>query len=384
MSVTVTNRSNIDITDLNIEQTGTYRTDVFLDEPLLDSTKDYMVSCSALAVPMSDEPMITHDVAVQDLLTVRRRRYTVQAGTAADNLDLGGTQTLSLSAANRIYCLTDFVNMVANWCAQVSNAIANAGLGPGAIVVNQVIAANHPSIDGRVNNGIQLLRVGVTSSGTLRFTGSAVFWDNFYIASNDYGHQLMGLPFSNLCYTQVLADTTADDTHLFQAGLNVTVATPAATLVAAGADRTYAIQCSYTLLRYLEERLYVALEVDLSFPWNATIQNGKQITTHQIATFPVKTDLVSTINSRNTQVITDVSIQTNSNVGRVHFAEKTSAAAQWYPLKTSYSIQNTRVMVYMMRRRYLNTTQTWYFDRKPMKIHKDAVWNASLKFVSVF
>ena len=133
------------------------RTDVFLDEPLLDSTKDYMVSCSALAVPMSDEPMITHDVAVQDLLTVRRRRYTVQAGTAADNLDLGGTQTLSLSAANRIYCLTDFVNMVANWCAQVSNAIANAGLGPGAIVVNQVIAANHPSIDGRVNNGIQLL-----------------------------------------------------------------------------------------------------------------------------------------------------------------------------------------------------------------------------------
>ena len=387
MSVAITNRSNIDITDLNIEQTGTYRTDVFLDEPLLDSTKDYMVSCSSLAVPMSDEPMVSHDVTVQDLLTVRRRVYGAAPNTAADALVLGGTQTLTLDVGNRIYCLTDFVNLIANWCSRLSNAIADLGLNVvagNAVVVNQVLAANHAHLDGRVLNGVQLLRIGITSSGTIRFTGSAVFWDNFYITSNDYALQLLGLTYSDMCYTRYGNNDqyNSNDSQYLLAG--AVIDTPAASLYALGNTRTYAIQGNYTLLRFLEERLYVALEVDLSLPWNATIRNGKQVATHQIATYPIKTELLSTISSSNTQVTTDVTIQTNSNVGRVHFTQKTDPAAQWYTLQSSYSIQNTRVMVYIMRRRYDSTDQIWKFERKPMNIHKDAVWNASLKFVSVF
>ena len=388
MSVAITNRSNIDITDLNIEQTGTYRTDVFLDEPLLDSTKDYMVSCSSLAVPMSNEPMITHDVAVQDLLNVRRRVHGAAPNTAADTLNLGGIETLTLDVGNRIYCLTDFVNLIANWCSRLSNAIADRGLnavaGGNAIVANQVLAANHAHLDGRALNGIQLLRVGVTSSGTIRFTGSAVFWDNFYITSNNYALQLLGLTYSDMCYTRYGNNNqynSNDSQYLFANNL---IATPGATLYALGNTRTYAIQGNYTLLRFLEERLYIALEVDLSLPWNTTIRNGTQVVTHQIATYPIKTECLSTISSSNTQVTTDVTIQTNSNVGRVHFTQKTDPAAQWYTLKSSYSIQNTRVMVYIMRRRYDSVDQIWKFDRQPMNIHKDAVWNAILKFVSVF
>lgn len=387
MSVAITNRSNIDITDLNIEQTGTYRTDVFLDEPLLDSTKDYMVSCSSLAVPMSNEPMITHDVTVQDLLTVRRRVHGVAPNTAADALDLGGTQTLTLDVGNRIYCLTDFVNLIANWCSRLSNAIADVGLNivaGNAVVVNQVLPANHAHLDGREANGVQLFRIGITSSGTIRFTGSAVFWDNFYITSNNYALQLLGLTYSDMCYTRYGNNnqSNSNDSQYLLAG--AVIATPAASLYALGNTRTYAIQGNYTLLRFLEERLYVALEVDLSLPWNVTIRNGKQVATHQIATYPIKTELLSTISSSNTQVTTDVTIQTNSNVGRVHFTQKTDPAAQWYTLQSSYSIQNTRVMIYIMRRRYDSTDQIWKFERKPMNIHKDAVWNASLKFVSVF
>lgn len=387
MSVAITNRSNIDITDLNIEQTGTYRTDVFLDEPLLDSTKDYMVSCSSLAVPMSNEPMISHDVTVQDLLTVRRRVHGAAPNTAADALVLGGSQTLTLDVGNRIYCLTDFVNLIANWCSRLSNAIADLGLNVvagNAVVVNQVLPANHAHLDGRQLNGVQLLRIGITSSGTIRFTGSAVFWDNFYITSNNYALQLLGLTYSDMCYTRYGNNnqSNSNDSQYLLAG--AVIDTPAASLYALGNTRTYAIQGNYTLLRFLEERLYVALEVDLSLPWNATIRNGKQVATHQIATYPIKTELLSTISSSNTQVTTDVTIQTNSNVGRVHFTQKTDPAAQWYTLQSSYSIQNTRVMIYIMRRRYDSTDQIWKFERLPMNIHKDAVWNASLKFVSVF
>jgi hypothetical protein len=385
MSVSIINRTNTDVTDLNVEQTGSYRTDVFLEEPLLDSTKDYMVSCSALAIPMSSEPMITHDVTVQDLLTVRRRKHAAAPNTAADELDLGGTETLTLEAGNRIYCLTDFVSIVANWCTRVSNAIADLGLSngvaPPALNVNQVIAANHAHIDVRIIGGVQLLTVGITSSATVRFTGSSVFWDNFYITSNNYAFQLLGLPYSDMLYTRVGAEVTADSTHLIAGGV---IATPAATLYALGNTRTNAIQGTYTLLRFLEERLYVALEVDLALPWNIVIRNGKELRTHQMATFPIKTSLISTIESSNSQVLTDVRVETNSNVGRIHFSQKSDPTAQWYPLASSYAIQNTRLMVHMMRRRYRLADQTWYFDAQPLNIHKDAVWNASLKFVSVF
>ena len=385
MSVTIINRSNTDVTDLNVEQTGSYRTDVFLEEPLLDSTKDYMVTCNSLAIPMSSEPMITHDVTVQDLLTVRRRKYGVAPNTAADELDLNGTETLTLEVGNRIYCLTDFVTLVANWCTRLSNAIADLGISnvaaAPALNVNQVVAANHQHLDGRVNNGIQLLTVGITSSATVRFTGSSVFWDNFYITSNNYAFQLLGLPYSDMCYTRVGVVVDADSTHLIAANV---IATPALTLFALGNTQTHAIQGTYTLLRFLEERLYVALEVDLSLPWNIVIRDGRELRTHQMATFPIKTSLMSTIESTNSQVRTDVSVQTNSNVGRIHFSQKSDPSGQWYPLSTSYAIQNTRLMVHIMRRRYRLADQTWYFDPQPLKIHKDACWNASLKFVSVF
>ena len=386
MSVTIINRANTDVTDLTIEQTGTYRTDVFLEEPLLDSTKDYMVSCSSLAVPLSSEPMITHDVEVQDLLTVRRRKHGVGPNTAQDELNLAGTQTLTLDVANRIYCLTDFITLVANWCTRVSNAIADLGLSVGGggntLDVNQALVANHAHIDGRVHDGVQLLSCGILSSGTIRFTGSAAFWDNFYITSNNYALQLLGLPYENIMMTVAAGESTADDTHLIANGV---IAVPATLMYTADTQtQTTSVQGSYTLLRFLEERMYVALEVDLSLPWNIVVQDGVETRTHQLATFPIRTYLKSTIESSNSQVRTDVHVETNSNVGRIHFTQKGNLSTQWYPLSTSYSIQNTRAMLYIMRRRYKNTTQSWYFDRQPLTIHKDAAWNTTIKFVSVF
>ena len=387
MSLTVINRANTDVTDLNVEQAGSYRTDLFLEEPLLDSTKDYMVSCSSLAVPLSSEPMMTHDVTVQDLLTVRRRKHGAAPNGAGDQCDLAGTETLTLEVANRIYCLTDFVTLVANWCTRVSNAIADLGIdvGGGAqnLDCNQLLVAHHANLDGRVHNGVQLLSCGVTSSGTIRFTGSSAFWDNFYITSNNYAYQLLGLPYSNIMYTNLGAGvSSADDTHLIAGGV---IDTPGHLLYGANTQQqTSSVQGSYTLLRFLEERMYIALEVDLSVPWNTVIRNGVETKTHQLATFPIRTFLKSTIESSNSQVRTDVTVETNSNVGRIHFAQKGELSTQWYPLKSSYAIQNTRLMLYMMRRRYDRATESWIFDRNPLEVHKDAVWNTCLKFVSVF
>ena len=73
MTTAISNVANTDIVDLTLEQAGASRTEVFLEEPLLDATKDYMVSCSEFAAPLSEEGMMTYNLATSVLLTIRRR-----------------------------------------------------------------------------------------------------------------------------------------------------------------------------------------------------------------------------------------------------------------------------------------------------------------------
>ena len=59
MATAITNYSNTDIVDFTVEQSSTSRTEIFTEEPILDATKDYVVSVTEMAVPLSEEPMIT-------------------------------------------------------------------------------------------------------------------------------------------------------------------------------------------------------------------------------------------------------------------------------------------------------------------------------------
>ena len=65
MTTAITNHAGTDITDFTVEQSSTYRTEIFMEEPLLDATKDYVVSCSEFAAPLSEEPMLTYRLVVR-------------------------------------------------------------------------------------------------------------------------------------------------------------------------------------------------------------------------------------------------------------------------------------------------------------------------------
>ena len=53
MATAITNYSNTDIVDFTVEQSSTSRTEIFTEEPILDATKDYVVSVTEMAVPLS-------------------------------------------------------------------------------------------------------------------------------------------------------------------------------------------------------------------------------------------------------------------------------------------------------------------------------------------
>ena len=73
MTTAIVSKSGSDVVDLTIEQQGSPRTELFLDEPLLDGTMDYVVGCSALAVPMSREPMLTYNPQASLEARIHRR-----------------------------------------------------------------------------------------------------------------------------------------------------------------------------------------------------------------------------------------------------------------------------------------------------------------------
>ena len=383
MSNVITNKQNTDIIDLTIEQAGTSRSEFFTEEPLLDATRDYVCGCVELCVPLSEEPMITFNTITQILLVVRRRRGGVAAGTVADDLapQLHGIESFQLNAAYRMYSPTDFISYVGNWCATFSDAISSLGLGAGAVVVNDTVLANHASINRKVHNGVPLLRASITSSGVLQLVGSRLFWRNFYIDTTLYGRTLLGMPNSTICMSVDATGALSEDPDLLiGAGVLTVPNIPAGT-------PPIPVNADYSIFRYLEERMYISLEIDLSLPWNTLIRNGKESKTHQIASYPFENKYSTTVESSDSVLGSAISIEMDTHISRFHFQRKTDPNFSWYPVQSSYMVQNARLQLYITRRRFRynpDGTGTWYSDKKPVNIHDDAVWNSTIKFVSVY
>ena len=394
MSNIVLNRGNVDVTDLEIEQAGTNACEIMTELPLLDSTKDYVMGVTSCVVPLTEEPMISYDITAAQLFTVRIRKHGAAPNTAADQLDFighaaasAGQESCNLVPGYKIFSITDLVTFLANWTATFSNAVADMGLsqdGAGNTVnCNVTIARNHASIDRRAagNTGRRLLGVSLTPGGTLQLVGSPIFWNNFYIVTNSYCKELLGFSGSELSVSYTNNQVNSLPLNLI-AGVPAAIVVQAAPLPATHPDQYF--NADYSIFRKTEERMLISMEVDLSIPMNISIVNGLETRTHTIFTAPLQSEIISTVTAGNGIVRDTTNLALTALQGRVHLLKKTNGNVQWYPLTSSYLIQNSRASLYITRRRWSMTNSNWYTERTPFKVAKDGVWNASLKFVSVF
>ena len=393
MSSIILNRGNVDVTDLEIEQGGSNASEIMTEFPLLDSTKDYVMGVTACVVPLTEEPMLTYDITSAQLFTIRRRKNAAAPNSAADQLDFigpavasAGKESCTIVPGYKFFSITDLVTFLANWTAIVSNAISDMGLsqdGAGnTINCNVVIPRNHASIDRRAggNTGRRLLGVSLTPGGTLQFVGSPIFWNNFYIVSNSYCREILGFqPIISVSYTNNQVNSLPQN---LIAGEPAAILVQAVPLPATHPDQD--VNADYTIFRKTEERMLISMEVDLTVPMNLSIVNGLETRTHTVFTAPLQSDIISTVTAGNGVIQDTTNLTLTALQGRVHLLKKTNGNVQWYPLKSSYMIQNSRCSLYMTRRRWSMLNNNWFTDRQPFKVAKDGVWNASLKFVSVF
>jgi len=379
MTTAISNVANTDITDLSVEQHGSSKCEIFMEEPLLDATKDYIVCCSEMAVPLSEETMTTWSTQTANLLYIRRRKVGAHAGHAPDSvIDPVYTPTLTLSRGYKMYTPSDFIAFVAQWTAGFSRQCYERGFAADFAV--DAIQANHDLADElniRPPNNT-LLSFSITPSGVAVFRGSAKFWRNFYIDTTSYARTLFGFTHSTLALTVNAGELKTDPALLISA------ADPAL-ILPSGITNTRSIESyrgEHSLFRFLDERMYVSLEAgDLSLPFNQLIRDGVETKTHELATFPFETKYKTTIKTQDGVVSSNTEIEMTTHISRTHFQSKTEPTFSWYPLTSSYQVQNMRLELFITRRRYVNNK--WIYTKNPIRINEDAVWNASLKFISV-
>ena len=380
MTTAISNVANTDIVDLTLEQAGASRTEVFLEEPLLDATKDYMVSCSEFAAPLSEEGMMTYNLATSVLLTIRRRNVGNNQGVPYNVVPPEYNPQLVLPQILKMYSPADFITFVAQWCSQFSKACYALGFD-----LEDTVPANHQGND-NLNVEVrenQLLSFAITPAGVAILRGSAKFWRNFYIeAAGDlapgvksYGQTLFGFSERELALTDTGAGISKAAALLIAGNGQYTPSNIANT------TQNYGYIGDHSLFRYLDERMYISLEADLALPFNQLIRDGVETKTHEIATFPFQTKYKTTIKMADNVVTSAIDLEMDTYVSRTHFQSKTDPTFSWYPLKSSYMVQNMRLSIFITRRRFINNV--WLYTREPVKVHKDGVWNASLKFVSV-
>ena len=122
---------------------------------------------------------------------------------------------------------------------------------------------------------------------------------------------------------------------------------------------------------------------EVPLPDHILIRDGKQTMIHEIASFPIESNVSCVIEATGGMLTGETELHTNVYMNRTHFTSREKACYGWYPLTASYFIQNARLQIFITRRRYNSTKQKWLITRENVKINDDQVWSASLKFVSM-
>ena len=379
MSAAITNVKNTDVVDLTMEQSSSPRTEIWMEEPLLDATKDYVVTCSELACPLSEEPMLTYDIIEKDLFTIRKRKIGQKPNSDDDTVPSTYAPTFSLNKIMPIYSPADFLAQLANWASTFSEKCFVLGL-PAGQFTDTITARFDESgepLDSNPRSNHSMLVAAISPSGVIQLKGSLIFWRNFYITANPYAQQLVGVPHSEILFTIVDGNATPDPKLLVAGDGNIV------TSDIPKAQNTIAAVGEYSVFRFMEERMYLTLEAgDLSVPFNALIRDGKESKTFALATYPFETNYKTTIKTQNGKIISSTEIEMDTHIARTHFQSKTEPAFSWFPLESSYMVQNMRLELFITRRRY-TAAKGWFYNKTPLKIHTDGVWSCSLKFISV-
>ena len=430
MTSVVLNKVGMDLVDIEVQQKGTAFTDIFFQDPVLDYTKEYVLGVSELCVPLGDEPMLTQVPATENLIAVHRKGYyapdaatgMVQTwfpvyygelrANAIPHVHVGHPHAGAALVANgnvlpmniigstwtklkahykgtNIQTPSQFYDELNKWIASLN------------VRLDAMFAAEHASAALGNNVGVAPtcnLKAVVSPAGRISIRGSADFWKLCYFDLTPYGQVLLG---TKTCLLHVGPNQgTTAEAGVFTEGLTEFNQATGLPLIAApfnaaesafvnpgvigGPHVTRVFQ--YSALRYMESRLRIEVDADLSIPANILVENGKQKMHYNIASFALpnryKSEIV--LNQADDQVQEETCIITESHVGDVILKDKLTPVSDWYRLQDSSNLQNMRLHIFVVRRDWDASKSEFTLVRNRLRMSNMASWKLTLKFVQLF
>ena len=228
-------------------------------------------------------------------------------------------------------------------------------------------------------NLIKYLQITLLPDTKLKITGTADFWECFYIEFSQYGLQLFGFPrrtvFSldnryYIAYNQNTPSTQAADL------------TNNGNFIAAQNTRDLVRSGSLPMYECCDQRMYVSVSCHLPMDSHTVVQNGVQTASRDIATaFFENTAESSLFFEENGDF--DVRIHGKTFNYQTHMIKRTDTV-RWHKLNSSYRLKFLRFYLHICYKLYNAATDSFILTTQDFPVEKDSFWQVFVRFVSEY
>ena len=368
MTTVITNKIGLDIVDIEVEQTGEAETDMFFQEPVLDASKDYVVGVSELTVPLSAEQMLTNNSTIINgvLLEFKRKQLMgVMLAVGDPNVTIADNRArfkLKQHQVNTPADLLQSLNMFGNAFVDLENI--------GVLPQNQIS-----------------LNIMASPSGILSFRGNTSFWKQYLIQLGGdaqmqaYTQEVLGYQHHQIGIVYPAAGELSSDPAAFSTGVPDTfVASNHAGFVG-----EFDIRFDHSAFRYIENRLRIEVDADLSIPSNILVENGQQKLHYNIASYALPQKFEARITTGNDWLVSNnIILSTHCYVGNTIIKAKNQPTTDWYTLLNTANVQNMRLHLFVVRRAWNLSKKTWVLTRNKLVMEEKGTWFLTLKFIQQF
>ena len=404
MTTVEINRSGTDQASIDIFQTGSFESAVTLRHDLLDSKLNYHFAVTSLSVPLNKAPIFKLNAPVE-LFRIERRDV---GNSVADDLTLhipGGNlpgdivpanvREFSISPNNKMYDVTSFVKLLANWTRGFNQYWTLVGFNPqGGGYSNTANALDAITYEEMSELGAyQLINVRLTADGTLQFVASDIFWNNFVFRFTREGAARLGF------YNQIESVNrpvgqhfAVDTTHYFIAK---TLAAGVFTNAWLGVDAGFVgdilagdmlqeaiISSDHPLYQSVDQRIKCTVEWHGPSANNVAILDETETIDRSIAEAYFESKLENMIRFDEEGVFENMTMQSKMYAGQTNFIRKSDANFQWNKLSTAYELKFFRFQIYIWYRVWNDATQTWQLSKDKLIVPDQQYWELSVRFVS--
>ena len=368
MTTVITNKIGLDLVDIEVQQTGEAETDMFFQEPVLDASKDYVVGVSELTVPLSAEPMLTNNSTIINgvLLEFKRKQILgVMLVVGHPNVTIADNRARFKLKQHQVNTPADLLQSL-NMFSNAFVTLQNLGVAAGAKISLEIMAS---------------------PSGILSFRGNTQFWNQYLIQLGGdaqmqvYAQEVLGYQYHQIGIVFPAGGELSSDPAAFSTGVPDTyVASNHAGFVG-----EFDIRFEHSAFRYIENRLRIEVDADLSIPANILVENGQQKLHYNIASYALPQKFEARITTGSDWLVSNnIILSTHCYVGNTIIKAKNQPTTDWYTLLNTSNVQNMRLHIFVVRRAWNLQKKTWELTRNKLVMEEKGTWFLTLKFIQQF